>query len=86
MSKVVRLKAVAAQTERRQLPIRTEYIKLDAALKFAGEAMTGGEAKNRIADGTVFVNGEVCAERGRKLRAGDTVRVGRTVYEIVAAV
>ena len=55
------------------MKISTEYIKLDAFLKFAGAAGTGGEAKLRIADGQVRVNGEVCTRRGRKLRPGDTV-------------
>ena len=55
------------------IPIRTEFIRLDAFLKFAGAVGTGGEAKLLIADGRVRVNGEVCAQRGRKLRPGDTV-------------
>ena len=53
--------------------IETEYIRLDAFLKYSGEAGTGGEAKNRITEGLVSVNGAVCTQRGRKLRPGDTV-------------
>lgn len=60
--------------------IHTEYIKLDNLLKLAGLVETGGEAKLLIQDGQVLVNGEVCAMRGKKLRAGDTVTLeGRTV-------
>lgn len=60
--------------------IHTEYIKLDSLLKLAGLVETGGEAKLLIQDGQVLVNGEVCAMRGKKLRAGDTVTLeGRTV-------
>ena len=55
------------------IQIQTEYIKLDAFLKFAALVGTGGEAKLVIADGLVQVNGEVCTMRGKKLRAGDTV-------------
>ena len=55
------------------IPIHTEFIKLDALLKFTGEAGTGGEAKLYITDGKVLVNGEVCTQRGKKLRPGDTV-------------
>ena len=55
------------------IQIQTEYIKLDAFLKFAALVGTGGEAKVVIADGLVQVNGEVCTMRGKKLRAGDTV-------------
>ena len=53
--------------------IKTEYIKLDALLKFAALVSSGGEAKTVIAEGLVSVNGEVCTMRGRKLRAGDAV-------------
>ena len=60
--------------------IHTEFIKLDALLKFAGLCETGGEAKELIQAGAVTVNGEVCTQRGRKCRAGDTVSLdGRTV-------
>lgn len=60
--------------------IHTEFIKLDSLLKLAGLVETGGEAKLLIQNGQVEVNGEVCAMRGRKLRAGDTVTLdGRTV-------
>lgn len=55
------------------IQIQTEFIKLDAFLKFAALVGTGGEAKLAIADGLVQVNGEVCTMRGKKLRAGDTV-------------
>ncbi len=53
--------------------IHTEFIKLDALLKFAGWVETGGEAKQLIQDGQVQVNGQVCTMRGKKLRPGDTV-------------
>jgi len=55
--------------------IHTEYIKLDAFLKFAGAVGTGGEAKNAIQNGQVRVNGEVCPMRGKKLRPGDRVEL-----------
>ena len=66
-SKVIKVTAKAAAMEKKELRIKTDYIKLDAALKFAGEVGTGGEAKMLIADGKVFVNGENCTERGKKL-------------------
>ena len=44
--------------EQRQVKITTEFIKLDALLKFEGLTGTGGEAKERIQDGEVLVNGE----------------------------
>ena len=59
-----------------EISITTEFIKLDALLKFAGLADTGGEAKILIQNGEVSVNGEVCTMRGKKSRSGDTVAVG----------
>ena len=53
--------------------ITTEYIKLDAFLKLANMVGSGGEAKILIQDGQVTVNGEVCTQRGKKLRTGDVV-------------
>ena len=40
--------------------IHTEFIKLDALLKYAGLCETGGEAKELVQGGAVKVNGEVC--------------------------
>ena len=64
----------------RNITISGEFIKLDALLKFANLASSGGEPKIRIAQGEVLVNGEVCTMRGKKLRTGDTVTLdGQTV-------
>ena len=46
------------------ITIETEFIKLDALLKFAALTATGGEAKQVITDGMVAVNGETCTMRG----------------------
>lgn len=62
--------------------ISGEFIKLDALLKFASLVGTGGEAKMRIAEGEVIVNGEICRMRGKKLRAGDHVTLGDDTVEI----
>ena len=64
------------------IEITTEFIKLDAFLKFCGAVGTGGEAKIRIAEGEVSVNGEVCTQRGKKLRDGDNVDFGGETYSI----
>ena len=54
------------------LTISTEFIKLEAALKFANAVSSGGIAKAVIQDSLVTVNGEICEMRGKKLRKGDT--------------
>ncbi len=67
-----KLKVRLLQMQEVTLPIKTEFIKLDSALKFSGVAETGGHAKELIEKGAVRVNGEVCTSRGKKLYPGDT--------------
>ena len=55
------------------IKITTEFIKLQDLLKFANVVCTGGEAKIIIQEGEVSVNGEVCTQRGKKIRPGDVV-------------
>ena len=57
--------------EKQTIAITTEFIKLEALLKYAALVGTGGEAKVLIQDGHVTVNGETCTMRGKKLRPGD---------------
>ena len=68
-----------------KIRIHTEFIKLDALLKFAGVAETGGEAKEAVQAGDVKVNGEVCTMRGKKLRPGDTVELDGECCEVAGA-
>ena len=68
-----------------KIEITSEFIKLDAFLKFCGAAGTGGEAKLRVANGDVAVNGEACTVRGRKLRPGDTVAIDGEEYTVAGA-
>ena len=65
-----------------KIRIHTEFIKLDALLKFAGLCETGGEAKELIQGGAVLVNGEVCTMRGRKCRAGDVVELDGQAVQV----
>jgi ribosome-associated protein len=64
--------------------ISTEFIKLDSLLKFTGIAETGGEGKFIVQEGIVKVNGEVCTQRGKKIRAGDIVEVGDLKFTVEA--
>lgn len=63
--------------------INTDVIKLDAFLKWSGIASLGSEAKLYIQDGLVKVNGEVCIQRGKKLKRGDIISFNQEEYEIV---
>lgn len=71
-SKINKLKGCFSMAKN-SIKITTEFIKLDALLKFASLVGSGGEAKALIQDGQVLVNGEVCTMRGKKIRPGDTV-------------
>ena len=66
------------------VPIHTEFIKLEAALKLANAVSSGGEAKAVILDGLVKVNGESCTMRGKKLYPGDAVEFMGRKYLICA--
>ena len=65
--------------QKETVQITTEFIKLDALLKFAGVCETGGAAKEAVQGGDVSVNGQVCTMRGKKIRPGDEVTVGGQV-------
>lgn len=67
-----------------EIKITTEYIRLDALLKLAALVGTGGEAKIRILNGEVQVNGEVCTMRGKKIRPGDTIQFAGENITVIA--
>jgi len=60
--------------------LRDDFIKLGQALKAAGLAESGVDAKLAIQNGQVRVNGQVEIQRGKKLFAGDVVEyAGKTI-------
>ena len=66
-----------------EIPITTEYIKLESFMKLANMVESGGMAKNFILNEEVKVNGEVCAMRGKKLRPGDVVGFDGCLYKVI---
>lgn len=66
-----------------KIEIHTDYIKLDALLKYAGAAETGGQGKEMVTSGEVQVNGELCRMRGKKIRRGDRVQIGGKEIEVI---
>lgn len=69
--KKIKIQAKVAPKIKKEVPITTEFIRLDAALKLANVVGTGGQAKMLIEDEQIKVNGEICTQRGKKLRDGD---------------
>ncbi|VEP11703.1 RNA-binding S4 domain protein [Hyella patelloides LEGE 07179] len=59
-----------------------DFIKLDRFLKWQGITQTGGEAKIRIQEGEVIVNGKIETRRGKKLRTGDRVTIANKTYTV----
>lgn len=78
MKKTIKVKAV--KKEEKTIFINPPFIKLDAFLKLCDVAQTGGHAKILIQDGAVEVNGEICDQRGRKIKDGDVVRFENTIW------
>jgi ribosome-associated protein len=60
-----------------------EVTRLGQFLKLMDAVESGGEAKMRIADGEVRVNGEVELRRGRQLQTGDVVTIGDRSFRVV---
>lgn len=61
--------------EPERIRIKTNTIKVQQLLKWAGVAQTGGQAKEMIERGEVSVNGERELHRGRQLLPGDSVQL-----------
>ncbi|HET8616222.1 MAG TPA: RNA-binding S4 domain-containing protein [Actinomycetales bacterium] len=70
-------------TDVREVPVRDDGIRLGQLLKLADLAESGTDAKALLLEGLVEVNGEVETRRGRQLRRGDVVQVGRQVTRLV---
>ena len=65
------------------IKLRGEYIKLGQALKAAGLAETGVDAKYAVEDGLVQVNGQVVLQRGKKMVGGYVVTYHGETIQIV---
>jgi ribosome-associated protein len=66
----------------RDVPIRSETIRLGQLLKLSGAADSGAEAKALLLDDAVSVNAEPESRRGRQLRRGDIVTVGAETFRV----
>jgi len=55
----------------KEIIIKEDFIRLDSLMKLSDAVVTGGHAKIVIQNGAVKVNGEVCTQRGKKMREGD---------------
>lgn len=65
------------------ITIQKEPIRLSQFLKLADVVQDGLEAKIRILEGEVAVNGATELRRGRKLYSGDKIEVENLLFEVV---
>ena len=79
---IIKIKAHIKEKQKKTVSINTEFIRLDAFLKLCDLVQSGGHAKVVIQDGEVKVNGEVCLQRGKKLRFGDEAEFNNIVCMI----
>lgn len=63
--------------------LKDDHIRLGQAIKAAGVAGSGVEAKFLIKDGLVKVNGETEYQRGKKLYDGDVVQYEDETIQII---
>ena len=59
-----------------------EYIELKNLIKLLGWVVTGGEAKVRIDNQEIKVNGEIETQRRKKIRRGDIVMSANNQAEV----
>ena len=78
------MKVTVKRKEQNLIPvaITSEFIKLEAALKFTNAVSSGGIAKAVIQDSLVKVNGEICTMRGKKLYPDDRFSFDGCTYLI----
>ena len=66
-----------------EIKIITPAIKLNQLVKFAGFTKTGSEANVKIDLGEVYLNGEYCTKRGKKVKPGDIIEFNNKKYKVV---
>ena len=68
-----------------EVPISGEMIRLGQLLKLAGVVDDGAHARTLIENGEVSVDGEVDSRRGRQVRPGSRVTLGKTIIRVTSA-
>ncbi|MGI9316173.1 MAG: RNA-binding S4 domain-containing protein [bacterium] len=66
----------------REVKISKEPVELYKILKFEGIVSSGGEAKNVVDAGQVFVNGELETRRRKKIVSGDIIEFMNEKFKI----
>lgn len=78
----IKITAHIKEKQKKNVRIDTDFIRLDAFLKLCDGVQSGGHAKAVVQNGEVRVNGEICLQRGKKLRAGDTAEYNNMICTV----
>ncbi len=78
----MKIKAHVKEKQEKTVKIDTDFIRLDALLKLCDLVQSGGHAKICIQNGEVRVNDEICLQRGKKMRPGDTAEYDNHICKI----
>ena len=70
------------ETALRTVTVRAVPIELCQLLKFAGLTESGGAAKQAIAEGSVWLNGQVETQKRKKILVGDRVEFSGKVLTV----
>lgn len=58
-----------------EIKINTDMIQLDQLLKWASILQSGGEIRFLLDEEKIFVNGELCTAKRKKIYPGDVVMI-----------
>ena len=67
-----------------QFQLNGEYVELNQLLKMTGLCDSGGAGKALVAEGVVFVDGQIELRKTAKIRAGAAVTLGDVLISVIA--
>lgn len=70
--------------EQLHFTLNDEHVELNQLLKLVGICDSGGAGKMLVASGAVSVDGKPESRKTCKIRAGQTVRIGDILIQVVA--
>lgn len=67
-----------------EFQLNSEFVELNQLLKMVGLCDSGGAGKALVAEGVVFVDGQLELRKTAKIRAGSVVSLGDVTISVVA--
>jgi ribosome-associated protein len=66
-----------------EFQLNSEFVELNQLLKMVGLCDSGGAGKALVAEGVVFVDGQLELRKTAKIRAGSVVSLGDVVISVM---